>query len=75
MERRLIGILLVVLAVAALAAGGIALNLLLLGQTDSRNDPVGKLTPRANISQPTAPASTPTTTHEQTETEVEEPDD
>lgn len=75
MERRLIGILLVVLAVAALAAGGIALNLLLLGQTDSRNDPVGKLTPRANISQPTPPASTPTTTHEQTETNVEEPDD
>ena len=74
MHRRLTRILLVALAVAALAAGGIALNLLLLGQTDSRNDPVGKLTPRATI-QPTPPASTPTTTHERTETEVEEPDD
>jgi hypothetical protein len=68
-------ILLVALAIAALATGGIALNVLLLGQADSRNDPVGKLTPRARISEPTPPASTPTTTHEQTETEVEEPDD
>ncbi len=57
-----------------LATGGIALNVL-LGQADSRNDPVGNLTPRANISGPTPPASTPTTTQEQTETEVEEPDD
>ena len=74
MHRPLTRILLVALAVVALAAGGIALNLLLLGQADSRNDPVGNLTPRANI-QPTPPASTPTTTHEQTETKVEEPDD
>ncbi len=75
MHRPLTRILLVVLAVAALAAGGIALNILLLGQADSRNDPVGNLTPRANIGQPTPPASTPTTTQEHTETEVEEPDD
>ena len=75
MHRPLAGILLVALAVAALAAGGIALNVLLLGQADSRNDPVGRLTPRANIGEPTPPTSIPTTTHEQTETEVEEPDD
>lgn len=75
MHRPLTRILLVVLAVAALAAGSIALNVLLLGQADSRNDPVGNLTPRADISQPTPPASTPTTTQEHTETEVEEPDD
>jgi hypothetical protein len=74
-HRPLTRILLVVLAVAALAVGGIALNLLLLGQADSRNDPVGRLTPRADISQRTPTASTPTTTREQTETEVEEPDD
>jgi hypothetical protein len=47
----------------------------LLGEAASRNDPVGKLTPRANISEPTPPASTPTTTHERAETEVEEADD
>ena len=75
MHRPLTRILLVAFAVAALAAGGIALNVLLLGQADSRNDPVGKLTPRANISQPMPPAPTPTTTHEHTETEAEEPDD
>jgi hypothetical protein len=75
MHRPLTRILLVVLAVAALAAGGIALNVLLLGQADSRNDPVGNLTPRANISQPTPPAPNRTTTQEHTETEVEEPDD
>lgn len=75
MHRPLTRILLVALAVAALAAGGIALNLLLLGHADSRNDPVGKLTPRANISEPTPTVSTPTTTQDQTETEVEEPDD
>jgi hypothetical protein len=75
MSRRLTRVLLVALAVVALAAGGIALNLLLLGQTDSRNDPVGKLTPRADIGRPTPPAPTPTTTHEQTETDREEPDD
>jgi len=75
MHRPLTNILLVAFAVAALAAGGIALNVLLLERADSRNDPVGNLTPRANISQPTPPAPAPTTTHEQTETEVEEPDD
>jgi hypothetical protein len=75
MSRRLTRVLLVALAVVALAAGGISLNLLLLGQTDSRNDPVGKLTPRADISPPTPPASTSTTTDEETQTDVEEPDD
>ena len=75
MHRPLTRILFVALAVAALAAGGIALNVMLLGQADSRNDPVGKLTPRADISEPAPLPSTPTTTHEQTEPEVEEPDD
>jgi hypothetical protein len=75
MHRPLARILLVALVVAALAAGGIALNILLLGQADSRNDPVGKLTPRAGISQPAPPASTPPPTHAQIEREVEEPDD
>jgi hypothetical protein len=75
MHRPLTRILLVALAVAALAAGGIALNVLLLGQAESQNDPVGKLTPRASISEPTPRASTPTTTQEETEPEVEELDD
>jgi hypothetical protein len=74
MHRPLARIVLAALAVAALAVGGIALNLLLLGQADSRNDPVGKLTPRANISRPT-PGPPQTTTYEQTETEFEDPDD
>ena len=75
MHRPLTRILLVALAVAALAAGGIALNLALLGQTDSRNDPVGKLTPRANINESTPSHSTPTTTYEHDKTEGDEPDD
>jgi hypothetical protein len=75
MERRLTGILLVVLAVAALATAGIVANLVLLGYADSRNDPVGKLTPRASISEPTPRVTTQTTTEERTETEVQEPDD
>jgi hypothetical protein len=75
MHRRLTRILLVALAVAALATAGIVANFVLLGYADSRTDPVGKLTPRANISQPTPPAPNRTTTQEHTETEVQEPDD
>jgi hypothetical protein len=74
MHRHLTRILLVALAVAALATAAIVANFVLLGYVDSRNDPIGKLTPRASITEPTPRASTPTTTDEQTET-VEEPDD
>ena len=48
--------LLVVLGVGAAAAAAIFLNLLLLGNAAAQNDPVGKLTPRANL--PAAPAWT-----------------
>jgi hypothetical protein len=77
MHRRLTRILLIAFAVAALATAGIVANFVLLGYADSRNDPVGKLNPRATITEPTPPTSTPTTTttDEGTETELEEPDD
>lgn len=57
MRGRLTRVLLVVAAAAALAAAGIAANFLLLRYAESRNDPVGKLTPRATITQqpPAAP--------------------
>jgi hypothetical protein len=76
MRRQLTRIILVTLAVAALATAGIVANLVLLGHADSRNDPVGKLTPRASIPEQTRPGSTPTTTtNERTEPELEERDD
>ena len=76
MHRRGTRILLIALAVAALATAGIVANFVLLGYADSRNDPVGKLNPRAGITQPTPPAPTPTTTTDEgTKTELEEPDD
>jgi hypothetical protein len=61
MRYRLARILLIATATAVLAAAGIAVNLVLLQYADSRNDPVGKLTPRATITQPASPPSTPTT--------------
>jgi hypothetical protein len=45
--------LLVVLGVGAAATSAILLNLLLLGNAAAQNDPVGRLTPRANL--PAAP--------------------
>ncbi len=78
MSRRLTGILLIAFAVGALATAGIVANFALLGYADSRNDPVGKLNPRAALTDPIAPTSIPTTTttaDEGTETELEEPDD
>ena len=60
--NRLTRILLVALGLAVLAGAAIAANVLLLRYADSRNDPVGKLTPRAVISRPGTPA--PTTTRE-----------
>lgn len=58
MRSRLARLLVVAAAAAALAAAGIAVNFLLLRYAESRNDPVGKLTPRATITQPTPPATT-----------------
>jgi hypothetical protein len=42
-----------VLVVAAAAAAVVLLNVVLLGSASARNDPVGKLSPRANL--PPAP--------------------
>ena len=50
---RLPRILLAVAGIGAAAAAAIVLNLLLLGNVAAQNDPVGKLTPRANL--PAAP--------------------
>ncbi len=78
MSRRLTRILLLTVAVGVLATAGIVANFVLLDYADSRNDPVGKLEPRAALTDPTPPTSTPTTTttaDEGTETELEEPDD
>jgi hypothetical protein len=56
-------VLLVVLGAGAAATAAILLNLLLLGNAAAQNDPVGKLTPRANL--PAAPQWTirPATGH------------
>jgi hypothetical protein len=53
MSRRLIVVLVLV---AAAAAAAVALNLLLLGRASAQNDPVGTLSPRAQL--PAAPAWT-----------------
>ncbi len=45
--------LLILLAVAVVAAAAIAANVLLLGSAAASNDPVGRLSPRANL--PAAP--------------------
>lgn len=47
------GKLLIVLVVAAVAAAAILANVLLLGSASARNDPVGRLSPRAHL--PAAP--------------------
>ena len=49
-------VFLAVTGLAAVAAAAVLLNLLLLGSASAQNDPVGRLTPRANI--PAAPAWT-----------------
>jgi hypothetical protein len=46
-------VLLAVAGIGAVAAAAIVLNLVLLGNVAAQNDPVGKLTPRANL--PAAP--------------------
>ena len=47
------GKLLILLVVAAAAAAAIVANILLLGSAAASNDPVGRLTPRAQL--PAAP--------------------
>ena len=46
-------VLLAVAGICAAAAAAILLNLLLLGNAAAQNEPVGRLTPRANL--PAAP--------------------
>jgi hypothetical protein len=58
MHNRPARILVVVAAAAVLAVAGIAVNFLLLRYADSSNDPVGTLTPRASITQPSSPPTT-----------------
>lgn len=57
-RRRLLTIAGVLAALAGLAAAAIALNLALLGYAQPRNDPVGKLSPRAVL--PAGPGPTVT---------------
>ena len=54
MQSRLARVLLFAAAAAALAVAGIAANFALLRYADSRDDPVGKLSPKATITQPAA---------------------
>lgn len=75
MRRRLTRILLVGLAIAALATAGIVANFVLLGYADSPSGPVGKLTPRADITPPASPAPSTTSEDERPETDLEAPDD
>jgi hypothetical protein len=60
-RTRVSALVLAGLLVAAAAASAVLLNLVLLGRASAPNDPVGRLTPRANL--PAAPRWTirPTT--------------
>jgi hypothetical protein len=58
-------ILLAVAGIGAAAAAAILLNLLLLGNAAAQNEPVGRLTPRANL--PAAPQWTIRPAHGQVE--------
>jgi hypothetical protein len=75
MQSRTVRILLAVTAALALAAAGIAVNFVLLGYADSRHDPVGKLSPRATITQQTSPVPTQTVEGNGREADNEEADD
>ena len=57
--RRSVRIAVIAAAVAVAAAAAILLNLTLLGYAQPRNDPVGKLSPRAVFSGRTTPAVSP----------------
>ena len=48
--------------VGAVAVAGIALNFALLGLTQTSNDPVGKLSPRAVFERDATPTPSPTST-------------
>ncbi|HEY7537684.1 MAG TPA: hypothetical protein VH721_06830 [Gaiellaceae bacterium] len=75
MRSRAARILLAVAAALALAATGIAVNFVLLGYADSRHDPVGKLSPRATITQKTPPSSAQTVGGHRGEGDDHEADD
>jgi hypothetical protein len=67
----------VVLAVVGAAVAALAVNLLLIGYTTDRNDPVGNLSPRAPLSTEETTTDRETTTDETTtgETTTEADDD
>ena len=75
MRSALARIILTGLAVAATAAAGILANFVLLGYVSPRHDPVGKLTPRAEITQPASSSPLQSSDGDHTVTDVEEPDD
>lgn len=75
MPSRLARTLLVAVAAVALAAAGIGANFLLLRYADASNDPVGRLTPRATITQPSSPPTTTRVDQTDNSDEREERDD
>jgi hypothetical protein len=75
MPSRLARILLVAVAAVALAAAGIGANFVLLRYADANSDPVGKLTPRATITQPSSPPTTKTVDQTDDSGDTEELDD
>ena len=70
--RRLLPIVLIALAVAGAA---LAVNLLLVGYADERDDPVGNLNPRAALTVPTTADRRQTTDDDTTTTEPTTTDD
>jgi hypothetical protein len=58
--RRTLRLAIAAAAAIAVSAAVILLNLALLGYAQPRNDPVGKLSPRAALLVPTAPKPAPT---------------
>jgi hypothetical protein len=59
----------VVLAVVGAAVAALAVNLLLIGYTTDRNDPVGNLSPRAPLSTEGTTTDRETTTRDETTTD------
>ena len=57
--RRTLRLAIAAAAAIAVSAAVILLNLALLGYAQPRNDPVGKLSPRAALLSPTAPKPAP----------------
>ena len=75
MRSPLARILLTGLAVAMIASAGILVNVVLLGYANPRHDPIGNLTPRAQVAQRTSPHPPQSTDGDHAEKDVEEPDD